>query len=149
MSKPGTLVWTGLNSPRISAGASGLRSYMSSWVGPPFSQTMMTLFGAERMAPSARRRSRSAKDRPRAPSPPTRRRSRRVRPSQNRLLLPRKFNMGDPQHGWGIQPGAYAPRLAVGGLTGGLRPLARLAHQFRHRFAVIEDAHGAATAVHQ
>ena len=32
---PGTLVAIGLNSPRNSIGASGLRSYMSMWDGPP------------------------------------------------------------------------------------------------------------------
>ncbi len=32
---PGTLVLIGLNSPRISAGASGLRSHMSRCGGPP------------------------------------------------------------------------------------------------------------------
>ena len=32
---PGTLVWIGLNSPRTSAGASGLRSHMSMCGGPP------------------------------------------------------------------------------------------------------------------
>ena len=36
MSMPGTLVLIGLNSPRYSTGASGFRSYMSMWLGPPF-----------------------------------------------------------------------------------------------------------------
>ena len=35
ISTPGTFVWMGLNSPRNSAGASGLRSYMSMCDGPP------------------------------------------------------------------------------------------------------------------
>ena len=40
-SSPGVHVWMGLSSPRISAGASGLRSYMSIWLGPPSSQSRM------------------------------------------------------------------------------------------------------------
>ena len=35
ISIPGTLVFIGLNSPRRSAGASGLRSNVSCWGGPP------------------------------------------------------------------------------------------------------------------
>ncbi len=35
MRMPGTLVSMGLNSPRMSTGASGLRSHMSMWGGPP------------------------------------------------------------------------------------------------------------------
>ena len=42
---PGTFVWIGRNSPRISAGAFGFISYMSMWLGPPMSSTMMTDFG--------------------------------------------------------------------------------------------------------
>ena len=42
ISMPGTLVAIGLNSPRISAGASGLRSNMSWCGGPPGRKTMMT-----------------------------------------------------------------------------------------------------------
>src|SRR5262249_50810870 len=41
---PGKLVEIGLNSPRTSAGAFGLRSYMSMCDGPPASQTRITDF---------------------------------------------------------------------------------------------------------
>ena len=43
--KPGTLVAMGLNSPRISGGASGFRSNVSRWLAPPVRKTMMTDFG--------------------------------------------------------------------------------------------------------
>ena len=39
---PLTLVGIGLNSPRYSAGASGLRSQVSRWLGPPPFQIRMT-----------------------------------------------------------------------------------------------------------
>ena len=39
---PGTFEGMGRNSPRYSAGASGLMSYMSMWLGPPPRQIMMT-----------------------------------------------------------------------------------------------------------
>src|SRR5207244_6663571 len=39
---PGTWVEIGLNSPRISSGASGLMSHMSWWGGPPPRQILMT-----------------------------------------------------------------------------------------------------------
>ena len=35
MSMPGTFVLIGLNSPRMSTGASGFKSHMSWWGGPP------------------------------------------------------------------------------------------------------------------
>ena len=38
---PGTLVSIGLNGPRISAGASGFMSQVSSWLGPPTRNSMM------------------------------------------------------------------------------------------------------------
>ena len=39
---PGTFVLIGLNSPRISAGASGLRSHMSWCGGPPGKKTLIS-----------------------------------------------------------------------------------------------------------
>ncbi len=42
MSMPGTAVLIGLNSPRTSAGASGLRSHRSWCGGPPPRKTLMT-----------------------------------------------------------------------------------------------------------
>src|SRR3954467_12107446 len=52
---PGTLVETGWNSPRYSAGASGFMSHMSRWLGPPRIPRMMTdvLGGAEEPVGSA------------------------------------------------------------------------------------------------
>ena len=41
---PGILVLMGLNSPRMLAGASGLGSQMSMWLGPPCRKIMMTFF---------------------------------------------------------------------------------------------------------
>jgi hypothetical protein len=50
---PGTVVAMGLYGPRISAGASGLRSQVSRWLGPPHNKMKMhdlsvapSLFGA-------------------------------------------------------------------------------------------------------
>ena len=55
---PGTLVLIGLNGPRISAGASGFMSQVSSWTGPPTRNSMMQfdvlLAGRPRPAPSGR-----------------------------------------------------------------------------------------------
>src|SRR5262245_6236689 len=42
---PGTWVDIGLNSPRISAGALGFRSNVSSWEGPPQAKMRMHDFG--------------------------------------------------------------------------------------------------------
>ena len=42
MCVPGILVLIGLNSPRMFAGASGLGSQMSMWLGPPCRKIMMT-----------------------------------------------------------------------------------------------------------
>ena len=39
---PGALVLIGLNGPRISAGASGFMSKVSSWLGAPRLKIMMT-----------------------------------------------------------------------------------------------------------
>ena len=74
------------NGPRISAGASGLGSNVSSWLGPPTSRSRMTersdLVTDEPGAPSP------PSDRPHAPSPmpPARRKSRRVTWMQAREL---------------------------------------------------------------
>ena len=40
---PGTLVLIGWNGPRISAGAFGFMSHVSSWLGPPTRNSMMQL----------------------------------------------------------------------------------------------------------
>ena len=60
---PGTLVEMGRNSPRISAGASGLRSYRSIWLGPPPMTTWITAVSGRDLAAvaaSARQRRESA-----------------------------------------------------------------------------------------
>src|SRR5439155_18347990 len=93
---PGTLVLIGRNSPRNSEGASGFMSYMSTWLGPPPRQIMITDFrrASEATAPCARSRKRSDSANPPSASPPTRRKLRRDRPSQKRSpLLLKKVNM--------------------------------------------------------
>src|SRR5437763_8151962 len=73
---PGTFVLMGLNSPRTSAGAFGLRSYMSMCDGPPACQMRMTdFFGAAGCA--ARSRSRLGRVRPPTARAPTWRNDRR------------------------------------------------------------------------
>src|SRR5207247_8610454 len=80
----GLLVWIGLNGPRISRGASGFMSQVSSWLGAPKLKIRMTDFSALpcATAPSALRAARFESVNPRAPSVPTCRKSRRVMPSQ-------------------------------------------------------------------
>ena len=52
---PGTFVWIGWNSPRISAGAWGLGSNVSKWLGPPSSQIRMQLVLGAAESPAAPR----------------------------------------------------------------------------------------------
>ena len=81
----GTLVAIGLNSPRYSAGASGFRSHVSMWLGPPPFQIRMTevSFAARREPPGRpAARSTSASVRPARPSKPALRKLRRLTPSQ-------------------------------------------------------------------
>src|SRR5581483_2611346 len=80
---PGALVAIGLKSPRYSAGALGLRSKVSMWLGPPQSHTTRIDLGLLRRASSARlcRRNRSVK--PREHSPP-----RPMRTNERRLKVP-------------------------------------------------------------
>src|SRR4030095_14842966 len=76
----------GLNGPRISRGASGLRSKRSSWDGAPRLKIKMHAlafsFPEDAASPSAASSDHRAMDRPRAPRVPTRRKSRRAIPSQ-------------------------------------------------------------------
>src|SRR3989475_13046277 len=87
---PGTLVLIGWNSPRISAGAPGFISYVSTWLGPPPRQIMITDFprpsGAT--APAALRRKKSESVNPPSASPPALRKLRREIPSQKRSEHP-------------------------------------------------------------
>ena len=84
---PGAAVAIGRNSPRISSGASGLRSHMSIVAGPPESQIWITPvagFSARASgAPRASARSASGRASPSSPATPTRRTSRRWNPSQS------------------------------------------------------------------
>src|SRR5258708_6347560 len=79
---PGTLVGMVPNSPRYSAGALGLGSHISMWLGPPRIHRMMTdgfrlaLLGADELARDSCR-SRSARPSPAAPSTPALRKLRR------------------------------------------------------------------------
>src|SRR5258708_6635325 len=91
MCVPVILVLIGLNSPRMLAGASGLGSQMSMWLGPPWRKTMMTDFAlpnprdpsslpAAFAVPCQARK--STRFRPSRPMEPARRSSRLVGPSQ-------------------------------------------------------------------
>src|SRR5881394_4678357 len=80
----GLLVWMGLNGPRISRGASGFMSQVSNWLGAPrLKMRMQDLSDCCGLtAPAALRPAKVAIEKPRAPSVPTWRKSRRVKPSQ-------------------------------------------------------------------
>ncbi len=87
------------NSPRISSGASGLGSNVSSWLGEPYRKSRMHAFARpkpgrldEGMASPARASAscdHSRRPSPSIPSEPTCSRSRRVRPSHSRFGPPR------------------------------------------------------------
>ena len=86
ISMPGTLVAIGLNSPRISAGASVLISHMSWCGGPPPRKMLITALCEDRVPARASARNKSARDNDiRLPieRPPMRMKSRRRIPSQN------------------------------------------------------------------
>ena len=81
---PGRRVAIVPNGPRTSAGASGLGSHMSRWLGPPESQKTMTDFGPpprlvppEGAAASAWSRINWAADNPATPESPARKNHRR------------------------------------------------------------------------
>ncbi len=94
MSRPGTLVRIGRNSPRIPSGASGFRSNMSWCGGPPARKIMMTALCERRTPDWLSARSRPGSDRPPRASPPILRKSRRVTPSQYPVRAgPKRLNM--------------------------------------------------------
>src|ERR1044072_2266803 len=96
ISMPETFVLMGLNSPRISEGASGFMSYMSMWLGPPPRQIMMTDLSRfpGGTAPSALSRRNGGSVNPPSASAPVFKKLRRESPSQNRPDLPlKKVNM--------------------------------------------------------
>src|ERR1700733_9879897 len=83
ISIPETLVFIGLNGPRMEAGASGFISQVSNWLGPPtnikwiqFTSLLVCT------APIALRRKKWGMVSPRKPSEPACRKSRRLTPSQ-------------------------------------------------------------------
>src|SRR6185312_3841732 len=91
---PGTLVLIGLNSPRISAGSFGLRSYISMWLGPPACQIRITDRRGELEDDwAARRRSKPGSVRPPRARLPTFRNERRLMPSQVREPRPMNSNI--------------------------------------------------------
>ncbi len=101
MRMPGTFVSIGLNSPRISGGASVLMSHMSWWDGPPPRKTLMTALcrlgaATPRASAAASARRMSARVRFMAPKvrAPTRRKPRRETPSHSRVLGPKRVSMG-------------------------------------------------------
>ena len=59
---PGVLVAIGLNSPRISSGASGLGSQVSSWLGPPHMKTSRHDFARPKPSAEPRRRGGAARE---------------------------------------------------------------------------------------
>src|SRR4051812_19590819 len=114
--QPGTLVLIGLNSPRYSTGALGLRSYMSMCDGPPGRLIMMTDLLVEPPL-AAWRRSSSGRASPATPRAPIWRKLRRLWPSQKRWRDPWKVNM------IGLRGGKVEP---------GGRAVARFAHCGEH-----------------
>jgi hypothetical protein len=77
--RPGTVVAIGLNSPRISSGASGFMSQRSWWAGPPSRKKRMT--DLARARPAVLARSSPGKVSRSTLAPPTRSTSRRLTPS--------------------------------------------------------------------
>src|SRR5207248_1789914 len=85
ISTPGRLVLAAPTTLRNSAGAVILGSKVSTWVGPPASQSQTTevfLVGLPACLAAARARKRSGSRKPPRPKAPTLRKSRRVLPSQ-------------------------------------------------------------------
>src|SRR4051812_40810356 len=104
ISMPGTFVAIGVNSPRISAGASGFISKLSMCDGPPRIQIMMTdLFrqevNFEPVAALACRRSTSASESPASESAPTRNTSRRETAVRHFRSGPEQLHMADLHYG--------------------------------------------------
>ena len=86
---PGTFVLIGLNSPRISEGASILRSNMSWCDGPPGRKIMMIALCERRRPDCVSAWSSCGRVSPPKPSAPILRKLRREMPSQKRVLFPR------------------------------------------------------------
>src|SRR5689334_24725633 len=94
---PSTLVFMGLNNPRMLDGASGLGSQISMWLGPPCKNRRMTDLAlpypldpskGEPGAALAWSEKNWGKLNPKNVAPPTRRNSRREYPSHSFAILP-------------------------------------------------------------
>ena len=96
--KPGSLVAIGLNSPRISSGASGFGSMVSSCGGPPSRWMLMIDLTDDFTPPAASARKRSASVQ--APTAPATRALRRFGRGAERML-----STGKAQRGWGWRVG--------------------------------------------
>src|SRR5262245_55955029 len=82
MKSPGVLAGVGWNGPRILLGASGLRSNVSSWLGPPKSVRKMTDLARGRpVAVVVSAASNRGSDSPNSPAPAASSKFRRDRPS--------------------------------------------------------------------
>src|SRR6476646_8376536 len=88
---PGTFVLMGLNSPRTSAGAFGLRSYISMWLGPPASHTRITDLRFAALPLAARAFSKLGRVRPPSASAPTLSIERRLSATSSMGLIPSSF----------------------------------------------------------
>src|SRR5215831_11463175 len=89
---PGTLVATGLNSPRILSGAAGFMSQVSSWLGPPCRRNRTQERAVALLREASAAHSRPGSDRPKAPSPPRRSHSRRLQAESRDISnLPSSF----------------------------------------------------------
>src|SRR3984957_17453522 len=83
ISRPGTFVLIGLYGPRISTGAFGFMSNVSSWDGPPINIKRIQFVSFGGVAAAARSANQSVRLSPRAASDPACRKSRLRSPSQN------------------------------------------------------------------
>src|ERR1043166_4707315 len=106
----GFLVLIGLNGPRISEGAFGFMSKVSTWLGAPRLKIKMQDLSSlpEAVAPRDWSAANFERLRPRAPSVPTWRKSRRVMPSQVVIEpLPESFSISQDS---GLKRGRAQPK---------------------------------------
>ena len=86
-----------MNSPRISAGAFGFRSYISCVAAPPSRYSKMTLFAFPGGCGSLARSFGRVRAEPKSVSAPAVSASRRVTPSQVRFGEPRRVSISDSE----------------------------------------------------
>src|SRR5687767_11031869 len=98
MAIPGAEVAIGRNSPRYSNGASGLRSNVSMWLGPPHSHSTMIDFPLELFAPAvaASKRNSSGNDKLANPASPSCNRARRFKVPMQRSARVSLANIDSP-----------------------------------------------------